>query len=313
MPHLDLIVQSEIVKGVVAKLKSAAENGLRLSVLDSGDVLSSKNRILLSKKDIESARAAFAEERKTGERNLNSAAKAVMGELMKKGIIGSYEENWDIMVMCRCKGEVQYPVPKPLQNMDHNGFFSESDERRTFKYVHQCKNCGAKMIPVRSFFRFTPDRKDTVKMITSRVKSVSNKLTDMILNYSFDDSIPTNVKMVQDTYGMRVITSSENDCYKFLEMLNEKKIVKPMQVKDYISAPKSNGYQSIHYIGFFNDTMIELQIRSDAMDYVARYGTASHSKRKHKINSERAKTLRWNEFNKAVRLVFDPRYPNPQK
>ena len=48
------------------------------------------------------------------------------------------------------------------------------------------------------------------------------------------------------------------------------------QVKDYISFPKPNGYQSLHTALMLNGQMIEVQIRTAAMHQVAEYGMASH-------------------------------------
>jgi len=50
----------------------------------------------------------------------------------------------------------------------------------------------------------------------------------------------------------------------------------PTRVKDYISFPKPNGYQSIHTAIMFRGQMIEVQIRTSAMHRVAEYGMASH-------------------------------------
>jgi len=50
----------------------------------------------------------------------------------------------------------------------------------------------------------------------------------------------------------------------------------PTKVKDYISFPKPNGYQSLHTALMLNGQSIEVQIRTSAMHQVAEYGMASH-------------------------------------
>lgn len=50
----------------------------------------------------------------------------------------------------------------------------------------------------------------------------------------------------------------------------------PTKVKDYISFPKPNGYQSLHTALMLNGQTIEVQIRTSAMHQVAEYGMASH-------------------------------------
>jgi len=50
----------------------------------------------------------------------------------------------------------------------------------------------------------------------------------------------------------------------------------PTRVKDYISFPKPNGYQSLHTALNLNGQMVEVQIRTATMHQVAEYGMASH-------------------------------------
>jgi len=50
----------------------------------------------------------------------------------------------------------------------------------------------------------------------------------------------------------------------------------PTRVKDYISFPKPNGYQSLHTALILNGQTVEVQIRTSAMHRVAEYGMASH-------------------------------------
>jgi (p)ppGpp synthase/HD superfamily hydrolase len=50
----------------------------------------------------------------------------------------------------------------------------------------------------------------------------------------------------------------------------------PTRVKDYISFPKPNGYQSLHTAVMMQGQTIEVQIRTSTMHQVAEYGMASH-------------------------------------
>ena len=58
--------------------------------------------------------------------------------------------------------------------------------------------------------------------------------------------------------------------------MNSHGILLLLQVKDYISFPKPNGYQSLHTALMLNGQAIEVQIRTSAMHQVAEYGMASH-------------------------------------
>ncbi|NOT03895.1 MAG: bifunctional (p)ppGpp synthetase/guanosine-3',5'-bis(diphosphate) 3'-pyrophosphohydrolase [Anaerolineales bacterium] len=47
-------------------------------------------------------------------------------------------------------------------------------------------------------------------------------------------------------------------------------------IRDYISKPKENGYQSIHTTVIFEGKLLEVQIRSQTMHDLAEYGAAAH-------------------------------------
>ena len=50
----------------------------------------------------------------------------------------------------------------------------------------------------------------------------------------------------------------------------------PSQVKDYISFPKPNGYQSLHTTIMRDGQVVEVQIRTGWMHSVAEFGMAAH-------------------------------------
>jgi (p)ppGpp synthase/HD superfamily hydrolase len=66
------------------------------------------------------------------------------------------------------------------------------------------------------------------------------------------------------------------DCYKALGgiHLNFKPLI--ARFKDYVSAPKDNGYQTIHTSVFDNENIYEIQIRSQQMHHTAEFGVAAH-------------------------------------
>ncbi|UWQ97414.1 bifunctional (p)ppGpp synthetase/guanosine-3',5'-bis(diphosphate) 3'-pyrophosphohydrolase [Rhodobacteraceae bacterium M385] len=82
---------------------------------------------------------------------------------------------------------------------------------------------------------------------------------------------------LSDIYGFRVITQSEDDCYRTVGAIHQRWKSVPGRFKDYISQPKSNGYRSIHTTVSGRDgKRVEVQIRTRQMHEVAEAGVAAH-------------------------------------
>jgi guanosine-3',5'-bis(diphosphate) 3'-pyrophosphohydrolase len=82
---------------------------------------------------------------------------------------------------------------------------------------------------------------------------------------------------LSDIYGFRVITQTEDDCYRVLGAIHQRWRAVPGRFKDYISQPKSNGYRSIHTTVSGRDgKRVEVQIRTRQMHEVAEAGVAAH-------------------------------------
>lgn len=86
---------------------------------------------------------------------------------------------------------------------------------------------------------------------------------------------------ISDIYGFRIIVDNDDDCYRALGRIHSRWHYVPGRLKDYISAPKLNGYRSIHttVVSHVN-TKFEIQIRTEEMDSVAEFGVAAHWKYK---------------------------------
>ena len=125
--------------------------------------------------------------------------------------------------------------------------------------------------------------------IDGRIKSpysIWNKIKKK--NISFEQ--------LSDIMAFRIITNSTRECYKCLGIIHRKFSYIQGRFKDFISAPKSNGYRAIHtsVMGPKNKK-IEIQFRSNVMNQIADYGVAAHWKYKDpkKIKDNDTKEYKW--------------------
>ncbi len=84
-------------------------------------------------------------------------------------------------------------------------------------------------------------------------------------------------EQLSDVIAFRAVTATVDDCYRALGALHRAFQAVNGRFKDYISAPKTNGYRSLHttVVGPAG-SQIELQIRTRDMDEVAESGVAAH-------------------------------------
>ncbi|MEK7718021.1 MAG: RelA/SpoT family protein [Bacteroidota bacterium] len=87
---------------------------------------------------------------------------------------------------------------------------------------------------------------------------------------------------VYDLFAIRIILNSkpENEkaeCWQVFSVVTEEYLSNPERLRDWITFPKSNGYESLHTTVLGPDKKwVEVQIRTRRMDDVAENGLASH-------------------------------------
>lgn len=109
-----------------------------------------------------------------------------------------------------------------------------------------------------------------VQNIFGRTKSVF-RLFEKLKRHDMD------IRKIYDIIGIRVIVPDVSDCYRALGIIHKKYHPLVGRIKDYISLPKPNGYQSIHTTLFGPEgKILEVQIRTQLMEDEAELGIASH-------------------------------------
>jgi GTP diphosphokinase / guanosine-3',5'-bis(diphosphate) 3'-diphosphatase len=108
-----------------------------------------------------------------------------------------------------------------------------------------------------------------------------------------------DINKVYDINAVRVMADNVEDCYKILGILHKQWKPLPGRIKDYISFPKPDGYQSIHTTLFIGDgKIVEVQIKTKEMYENVEYGitsTTSYNK-EYRSQEERKRSLQWIEY-----------------
>jgi len=119
-------------------------------------------------------------------------------------------------------------------------------------------------------FRFT---------IKSRTKSIHSIMLKM-------KKQGVEFEEVYDLFAVRIIIESDSeneksDCWRAYSIVTDLYQPNPSRLRDWISIPKSNGYESLHttVVGP-RGKWVEVQIRSFRMDEIAEKGLAAHFKYK---------------------------------
>ena len=115
-----------------------------------------------------------------------------------------------------------------------------------------------------------------IKGRTKSINSIHNKMKKQGVEF----------EQVYDLFAIRVILDSKQqnekaDCWRVYSVVADKYQPNPKRMRDWLSVPKSNGYESLHTTVLGAEgKWVEVQIRSRRMDEVAERGLAAHWKYK---------------------------------
>ncbi len=118
--------------------------------------------------------------------------------------------------------------------------------------------------------------KFTMKGRTKSISSIWNKIRNK----------KVDINHIYDLFAVRVILDSEperekSDCWLAYSIVADMYTANPARMRDWISIPKGNGYESLHATVLGPEQKwVEVQIRTRRMDLVAEKGLAAHWKYK---------------------------------
>ena len=125
------------------------------------------------------------------------------------------------------------------------------------------------------------DRNKFQYEMTARVKSIYS-----IWNKMRRKEIP--FEEVYDLFAIRIVfkalpfPSEKTQCWQIYSCVTDIYTPKPDRLRDWISIPKSNGYEALHSTVMGPDGIwVEVQVRTERMDDIAERGFAAHWKYKH--------------------------------
>jgi GTP pyrophosphokinase len=109
-----------------------------------------------------------------------------------------------------------------------------------------------------------------LKARTKSIPSIYRKMKDKGVDF----------EEVFDVFAIRIILDSHDekaDCWKVYSIVTDFYIPNPERLRDWISYPKQNGYESLHTTVMSpTGKWVEVQIRSRRMDIIAEKGLAAH-------------------------------------
>ena len=114
--------------------------------------------------------------------------------------------------------------------------------------------------------------KFTIKGRTKSISSIWNKMK--VQNTTLDH--------IYDLFAIRIILDSPADkekaqCWQVYSIVTDMYQPNPKRLRDWLSVPKSNGYESLHItVNGPENKWVEIQIRTRRMDDVAERGLAAH-------------------------------------
>jgi len=141
-----------------------------------------------------------------------------------------------------------------------------------------------------------------IKGRTKSIHSINNKMKKQKVEF----------EGIYDLFAIRIVLDSKpenerSDCWQAYSVIADMYQPNPKRLRDWLSVPKSNGYESLHITVLGpQQRWVEVQIRSARMDEIAEKGLAAHWKYK---GGQAEKGM--DEFLADVRAVLETQGSTP--
>ena len=157
-----------------------------------------------------------------------------------------------------------------LKYLEHDAYYMIKDKLNATKksrdaYVHNFLKPVEKKLTEAGLKFHTKGRTKSIHSIWQKMKKQKCRFED-----------------IYDLFAIRIILQSElknekQDCWKVYSIVTDMYVPNPKRLRDWLSVPKSNGYESLHTTVMGPDgKWVEIQIRSERMDEIAERGVAAH-------------------------------------
>ena len=156
---------------------------------------------------------------------------------------------------------LKYLEPKDFEHITHK-LEESAEERRAF--------IAKFLVPIEMKLR-NLGIKYHIKSRTKSVYSIWNKMRKQHVPF----------EGVYDIFALRIIIDcpvelEKPQCWTVYSVVTDFYTPNPKRMRDWISIPKSNGYESLHTTVSAEGRWVEVQIRTERMDEVAERGIAAH-------------------------------------
>lgn len=126
--------------------------------------------------------------------------------------------------------------------------------------------------PIETALRKNPHIRYRIKGRTKSINSIWQKMKRQKLPF----------ENIYDLFAIRIIIDSEpqnekSECWQVYSIVTDLYTPNPNRLRDWLSVPKSNGYESLHTTVIGPEgRWVEVQIRTERMDAIAEHGLAAH-------------------------------------